>query len=201
MKKLIVTGMVLGALSGCKTNVGKHTVNWVGGTFELVGKVALMPFKEIKNQLGVDANTDAINANTDAINALMDKLRSSNDRLYKLEGEVSDNFDLYETLFNSFNTAINRVDNDITELGIDDIVDQLDTLEEMLEKGVAEVIDPCGDKSGYYDEVIIKLHDDTFIGYFESGSKRFLTVLKNGNYRTTDEQKCRFTVLNGQIID
>jgi hypothetical protein len=59
---------------------------------------------------------------------------------------------------------------------------------------VAEIIDPCNNNVGY-DEVLIRLSDNSLIAYFESGSNRFLTKLTPGSYRTTDTPPyCYFTV-------
>ena len=68
-------------------------------------------------------------------------------------------------------------------------------------QGIAEVIDPCGDEPGEFDEVIIKLADGSFIAYFQQGSKRFLTSLGEGNFITTDSQRCRFIIANGELVD
>jgi hypothetical protein len=54
-------------------------------------------------------------------------------------------------------------------------------------------IDPCGDGTGY-DEIILQTVSGQLIAYFESGSNRFLSNLPAGNYRTTDQQACNFSV-------
>jgi hypothetical protein len=61
------------------------------------------------------------------------------------------------------------------------------------QNAVVEVYDPCGDSPGF-DEVILKLADGTLMSYFESGSNRFLTILRPGTYRTTDGSNCIFTI-------
>lgn len=57
-----------------------------------------------------------------------------------------------------------------------------------------ELIDPCGDNPGEFDEVIIRLPDRTLIAYFLDGEHEFLSVLGPGSYMTTDAQACRFEV-------
>jgi hypothetical protein len=59
---------------------------------------------------------------------------------------------------------------------------------------VLEIIDPCGNNEGHFDEVILRLSTGDLLAYFESGSKRFLSIIDPGNYRTTDAQRCYFTV-------
>jgi len=63
---------------------------------------------------------------------------------------------------------------------------------------IAEIVDPCGDGPGY-DEVVLKTSQDEFLAYFQKGSRRHLAVLVDGNYETTDEQRCEFTIQNGQL--
>lgn len=59
---------------------------------------------------------------------------------------------------------------------------------------VVEFIDPCGPTNGY-DEVILRMNSGKLLAYFESGTQRYLTVLKkNQSYRTTDAQSCNFSV-------
>lgn len=62
---------------------------------------------------------------------------------------------------------------------------------------VFSVQDPCGNGPGF-DEVILSTNIG-LIAFFESGTNRFLTVLSNGTYQTTDAQHCLFTVSNGVI--
>jgi hypothetical protein len=59
---------------------------------------------------------------------------------------------------------------------------------------IVAVIDPCGDSPNEFDEVIIRLADNSLIAYFEDGGKRFLASIPAGSYQTTDRQKCNFTV-------
>lgn len=62
------------------------------------------------------------------------------------------------------------------------------------ENAILEVIDPCGPNESGYDEVIFRLNTGDLMAYFESGSRRFLTLLTPGNYVTTDDQKCNFQI-------
>lgn len=66
---------------------------------------------------------------------------------------------------------------------------------------VIEIIDPCGDGVGF-DEIILRLGTGELIAYFQHGAYRFLTVLGEGDYQTTDMSRCRFSVdSNGSILD
>lgn len=69
------------------------------------------------------------------------------------------------------------------------------------ESAILEIIDPCGDSPGEFDEIMFRLSSGELVAYFEQGSKRFLTVLNPGNYRTTDKQSCRFTVTTDMQVE
>lgn len=61
---------------------------------------------------------------------------------------------------------------------------------------IISMVDPCGDSLGY-DEVLLVTVSGKYIAYFEQGSNRFLSVLGDGNYRTTDSQACNFSINSG----
>lgn len=67
---------------------------------------------------------------------------------------------------------------------------------------IVEYYDPCNNGPGF-DEVLMRTRSGKYIAYFESGSNRHLTILEaNTIYRTTDQQKCFFTLNNaGQIVN
>lgn len=66
---------------------------------------------------------------------------------------------------------------------------------------IKEIIDPCGDFPGQYDEILIRLGDDSIVAYFEgTSSTRYLTELTAGSYQTSDIQACNFIIdINGSI--
>ena len=75
-------------------------------------------------------------------------------------------------------------------------------LNSMAQHQIQEIIDPCGDDPNNFDEVLMKFNNGSILAYFQSGSKRFLTLLTPGNYKTTDAQKCKFNVdNNGNVSD
>lgn len=80
-----------------------------------------------------------------------------------------------------FNTQLTNLANSVLSLNTS------------IQHSVSEIIDPCGDAAGF-DEVILKTNAGEFLAYFESGGKRFLSKLPNGNYSTTDGTHCNFTV-------
>jgi hypothetical protein len=82
---------------------------------------------------------------------------------------------------------------------INNMLTSIASLTLTIEDSITRVFDPCGDAPGQFDEIILQTNSGKFIAYFESAGNRFLTVITNGNYRTTDAQKCNFNV-NGTAI-
>ena len=68
-------------------------------------------------------------------------------------------------------------------------------------ENIVEFIDPCGDYPNHFDEIIFKTSSGKFVAYFKSGSNEFLAELPNGNFRTSDKQKCDFRIENGELLD
>lgn len=71
------------------------------------------------------------------------------------------------------------------------------------EAAVLEVIDPCGDAPGIYDEVILRLANGQLLASFSqnaSGLNTRFSILTAGNYVTTDGSNCHFSVsLDGEV--
>jgi hypothetical protein len=61
---------------------------------------------------------------------------------------------------------------------------------------ILEVIDPCGPGSSY-DEVILRLNDGRLVALY----KKSLIILTPGNYKTSDAQKCKYTVESDLTIN
>lgn len=59
---------------------------------------------------------------------------------------------------------------------------------------VTELIDPCGDAPGKYDEVLLRLANGTLLAHYADGIKQFLAVIGPGTYATTDDTSCVFTI-------
>lgn len=77
------------------------------------------------------------------------------------------------------------------------ICDGLDAPETL---SIAEVIDPCGDGPGE-DEVLIVFSDKSVLAYFETAKSGILSLLEeNKTYITTDQQRCKFHIIDGEII-
>ena len=85
---------------------------------------------------------------------------------------------------------------DLTRTEIIEVTEEITEIYEIVNNYELDldVIDPCGDEPNRLDEVLIILDSGKILAYYEHGRKRFLTVLKPGSYRTTDYQRCSFSI-------
>lgn len=90
---------------------------------------------------------------------------------------------------------------DQADVNLQDSIDALTVRVAELETqlGVIEIIELCDDGPGY-DEILLRLSDNTILAYFEIGSKRFLTRLIPGTYITTDGTNCLFTITDNYEV-
>ena len=62
---------------------------------------------------------------------------------------------------------------------------------------ITELIDPCGDAPSVFDEVLLRLNNNTIVASFSensNGKNTRLSLLIPGTYQTTDGSSCTFTV-------
>lgn len=117
-------------------------------------------------------------------------------RVSQLEQQYSYNVDLINALDNGVDSLYSVVE--ALQSTQNDLAMELAALAGY--KHIVGFIDPCEDGPGF-DEVLVQLSDGSLLAYFESGHKRFLSLLSPGNYRTTDAQGCYFSVdNNGDIV-
>ena len=145
------------------------------------------------------ANSNLIAINSSNIGNNIDEIATIDGILIDLQVQIDGiestllNLDASQTTQNS---QIASILNDLTS-----IENSVTLLEQAAEKAIKEIIDPCGDKVGKFDEILLVLNSGEIVAYFEQGGKRFLTVLSDGNYRTTDAQRCNFSVVGGAYVE
>ena len=154
--------------------------------------------KDLRRALGADHQAE--------IDRMNEKINDHEKRLSSLENTVSvgasemaqiqaelDSLETSQTaLADSLNAALKTL-----QSGLKDAVADIAVLKG--HDNIVKFIDPCGDGPGY-DEVPLKTSSGKLIAYFEVGNKRFLSVLSNDTYQTTDQQACVFRVLNGEVL-
>lgn len=62
---------------------------------------------------------------------------------------------------------------------------------------VVEIVDPCGDAPGVFDEVFLRLANGTLVASFSenaNGKNTRFAILTPGSYTTTDGSSCYFSV-------
>lgn len=64
---------------------------------------------------------------------------------------------------------------------------------------IVAILDPCGDKPGVFDEVFVQLADGRILSSFSdnaAGNNTRFSVLTPGNFITTDNSSCKFSVVS-----
>lgn len=62
---------------------------------------------------------------------------------------------------------------------------------------IVGVENPCGDAPGIYDEIFLRLRNNTLVASFSdntNGNNTRFVLITPGTYRTTDGDSCTFTV-------
>lgn len=126
-----------------------------------------------------------------------------NERLTEIENRLDQAYSDLDSLNQSVNDL--EVNQDALSQSVSLNLARIIELENALQgqsNVITGIIDPCGDNVGQFDEVLFQLKDSqgntSIIGYFEQGNKRYLSTLPDGNYRTTDNQACNFSIVNGE---
>jgi len=67
---------------------------------------------------------------------------------------------------------------------------------------ITEIVDPCGDAPGIYDEVLIRIGSMLLASFSDNanGKNTRLSLLVSGNYVTTDGSNCHFSVDNNNNV-
>lgn len=107
-------------------------------------------------------------------------------RLTEIEREFAELTSEYQTMSEEI---------DALESNLDTISVALQMVHNQLEIPVIQIIRPCENST----EILLRLSTGEIVAYFESGNRRYLSILENGSYRTTDGTNCYFKVIDGDI--
>lgn len=135
----------------------------------------------------------------DVNKALGNQVHDLEKRVTELERRSDQDAALIRQIQQDLLSRLSDLENQSQE-DIDALEAEISLLNDSIDKGIAELYDPCGDYPGHFDEILLILNDGSIVAYFEDGGKRFLATLSDGNYQTTDKQKCNFSVENGEIL-
>jgi uncharacterized coiled-coil protein SlyX len=105
-------------------------------------------------------------------------------------GELDKRLLIFQGELNTLDAAVteNGVSIDQLEINVNDLLNRVSDLESDVR--IDAIQSPCPDS----DEVLVYLDDGRIMAYFETGNKRYLSILSSGTYRTTDNASCTFTV-------
>lgn len=166
------------------TNTEKEVESLKTMVNSLIGDVSVLSSQYSSNSSVLNllqSQLSALNNNVEANSVQITNINTTINELLDNSEYLLERIDYQQTVINSMLVDIASLQNNET---------------------ITEFYDVCGDKVGYFDEVIIKTSSGKLLAYFESSGDRFLTLLTPGNYQTSDKQKCKFTVnSSGQIVN
>ena len=148
--------------------------------------------------LGTDESTDEKQRD------LRDRVQTIEEKLAELRSELGDISYLITQVDSDFQQSLTQLRDQLEQSIIDgdtSISNEVDVLRDALQDfidGYAVLVDPCG-QNDFSKEVLLQLYNGDLLAVFKSGNKVYLGSLQDGNYKTTDSRKCRFSVVNGQV--
>jgi hypothetical protein len=80
--------------------------------------------------------------------------------------------------------------------------DAEDVKEPLTRYTITQMVDPCGKQSDY-DEILLRLEDGSYLALYYDFKKKmsFLTVIGPGDYITTDNTNCAFSIEeDGRVV-
>jgi hypothetical protein len=129
---------------------------------------------------------DELNANIGANKIKIDALTSL------LDSTVADFDSALVAIDDKFENALSA-----NEVYYSDILNDVFEEISILNDSVIRIIYPCGVNKS--EEVLLDTLDG-LVAYFEKGTSKYLSIIKDGNYSTTDGFKCNFKVLDGKLV-
>lgn len=115
-----------------------------------------------------------------------EQTKELNDKIDKLQAELNSLSDIQQEQTKELIDDLLLLQNRVIDLNME-LISHLKELP-------IEFINPCGDSGFQYEEIILRIDDTTLVSYFETGNKRFLTRLIEGNFITTDQEMCNFII-------
>ncbi len=186
---LMGCGMAEDITRGCKGDLDTLCDMIFGRDSEEIDKVAETVEENSQSIENIENQIQFLN---NMVNLMTAQINSLETDIFVLSNTQQNNTTVINTLQNNQNALQNQLNTVVADLAA---LEAQDT--------VVDYVDPCGDGPGF-DEIIMKTSSGKYVAYFQSGNgnnqKRHLTILTPGNYRTTDQQQCNFSVLaNGTI--
>lgn len=144
-----------------------------------------------------------------------------NKRIATLSSEVSNNIKLLDTLsanvlvltntlhlvwdkestdYANLLQQINNTSSTITTLQTTVTIQTSNIVTLQTNENITAFHDFCGTTPNVFNEVGMITSSGKIVVYFESGGSRYLSILSDGNYGTTDGTNCFFTVSNNGTV-
>jgi septal ring factor EnvC (AmiA/AmiB activator) len=186
LNKFLFMAVTVALLSGC--GVAQQQAQFCGGDFEQAC-TTIFGFPEDKSadedqDKAIDALEQQVNNLNSTININIMQINS----LYSAISVLQSTNNNQDTQISALSTVLNNL-----QTTVNVHTTQIAALQ--TRESIVDFLDCGGDQSGF-DEIVMRTSSGRMIAYFEQNGNRFLTILVPGNYRTTDQSSCPFTINN-----
>ena len=209
MLSLTGCGMAEDLSSRCPSNDARPLCELMFGKEDVNQNEELNNLKRRMTDLEADFNSlsysiDIMSNEVVSLSVLTESLQFQMDQMIILnatgEYNLHQQIDNLSSQINNNNISLTNIITqlNITQNNLNELV--IEVAELAGHNNIVDIIDPCGDWSNGFDEVILRTSDGKLLAYFENGSNRYLSLLVPGSYRTTDGSNCNFTVNNSKQV-
>jgi len=120
-----------------------------------------------------------------------------NKRVASLTNSINNNINLIEFLSNQETNDVASILSQISSIQTSVVVQTTTLATLQTNENITAFHDFCGNKPGVYNEVGMITSTGKIVVYFEAGSNRYLSILSDGDYITSDGTACYFSVTEG----
>jgi hypothetical protein len=143
---------------------------------------------------GLQTQIDNLKTRTDSNERAIEEL---NARIKSISAAIEINIKAIELLSTQGTATLDEISTIQTSI----IVQTTTLVTLQTNENITAFYDFCGNIPGMYNEVGMITSTGKIVVYFESGSNRYLSILSDGNYMTSDGTACYFSVVdNGTKI-
>lgn len=210
MKAISILAVLIAAILSNGCGVSKQLASDCGGDLEL-GCRQLFGDSEADNEREANQSANIVQLQTDvkSLSNRYNMLIGTVDRLDRAAGTLRSAINVLQSQNANQDAELAQLQDDLlvlngqvvsTQISIEALQVQVAELE--TRESIEDYLD-CGGNGPGFDEIILRTSSGKLIAYFmEGGNREFLSILTPGNYRTTDQSSCPFTVSNsGQFCD
>jgi hypothetical protein len=143
---------------------------------------------------GLQNQIDNLKTRTDKNEQSIDEI---NTRIKSLATSIDNNINLISFLSEQETNDVASILSQISSIQTSVVVQTTTLVTLQTNENITAFHDFCGNQPGVYNEVGMITTTGKIVVYFEAGSNRYLSILSDGDYITSDGTACYFSVTDG----